>query len=219
VNPYSASVKLRDARIAMQRLRDLVTPHVVSNIMFVSGASGVKSDPIGTSDPVAFAEAFSSCVAQVRSVGDAVLKNKEARKMPGFSNWRELKKKECLNDELLRFLNQRRNDDLHEGFSPLSFVMHPFCFTTETVGAAPSPTAILFIDGTGPHWLVDQGTPHERRLSCGPLKGIAFTVAVANPPAMHLGKILPGTDPVMLLILAEAYYANLLFEARSKFAP
>jgi hypothetical protein len=146
-----AVVKLRDARTAMDRLSTLVIPPVTSNVQIISGAPGVKGDPVGTNRPVEFAEAFSSCVEQVRSVGDAVLKDKEAIKMAGFPAWRELKKTECKNDPLLKFINDRRNGDLHAGDSPLVFTMHPFSFNSMAVGTAPSPTASLFVDGTGPY--------------------------------------------------------------------
>ncbi len=212
-----AVVKLRDARTAIVRLHDLVSPSVVSNVQIMSGASGPKSNSVGTRDPVAFAESFSTCVAQVRSIGDAILKNKAAMELNGFKSWRELKKKECMNDDLLLFLNDRRNNDLHEGASSLAFVMHPFSFSSESVGAAPSPAATLLIDGTGPHWLVDQGTPRERRLPCEQIQGVKFTVAVVTPPPKHLGSVLQNPDPVTLINLAEAYYANLLYEARNKF--
>lgn len=213
-----AVIKLRDARTAMDRLIALVIPPVNSNVQIVSGSPGLKGDPVGTGSPVAFAEAFSSCVAQVRSVGDAVLKDKGANKLTGFPAWRESKKTECKNDALLEFINDRRNSDLHEGCSPLVFTMHPFSFNSGAVGSPPSPTASLFVDGSGPYWLIDQGTPFERQVPCEMLAGVAFTVAITNPPAKHLGRILRSTDPVSLLSLAEAYYANLLFEAKSKFA-
>jgi len=214
-----AVIKLRDARTAMGRLSALVTPPVVSNVRIISGAPGLQGDPVGTGNPVAFAEVFSSCVAQIRSVGDAVLKDNEANKLPGFDSWRELKKTECKNDDLLRFINDRRNDDLHAGYSPLTFTMHPFSFSSSSIRAVPSPTAALLIDGTGPYWLVDQGTPRERQVPCETLEGIVFTVAIANPPATHQGSVFAATDPLTLLCLGEEYQANLLFEARSRFVP
>jgi hypothetical protein len=188
-------------------------------VQIISGPPGLKRDPAGASNPVAFAEAFSSCVAQVRSVGDAVLKDQEANKQAGFQKWRNSKKNECKNDDLLRFINDRRNADLHEGYSPLAFTMHPFSFNSETVGPAPSPAANLFVDGTGPYWIVDQGTPHERRLPVESMGNVLFSVAIVNPPTMHLGSALPSTEPGAILRLAEGYYANLLFEARQTFAP
>ena len=213
-----AVIKLRDARTAMARLIGLIIPPVNSNVQIISGLPGPKGDAVGTSSPVAFAEAFSSCVAQVRSVGDAVLKDKEANKLTGFPAWRETKKTECKNDALLAFINDRRNGDLHEGCSPLVFTMHPFSFNSGAIGLPPSPAASLFIDGSGPHWLVDQGTPLERHVPCDVSAGVAFTVAIANPPTKHLGSILQSTDPISILSLAEGYYAKLLFEAKSKFA-
>lgn len=212
-----AVIKLRDARTAMQRLNALVTPPVTSNVQIISGASGAKGDPVGTYKPVDFAEAFSSCIAQVRSVGDAVLKDKEALKLPGFSSWRESKKTECKNDPLLKFINDKRNSDLHAGDSSLSFTMHPFAFDSTALGAPPSSTAILLVDGTGPYWLIDEGSPGERRVPCKKIWHIAFTVTVANAPHTHLGIALPSTDPITLLGFGEKYYANLIFEAKKAF--
>ena len=212
-----AVIKLRDARTVMDRLNTLVIPPVTSNVQIISGPPGVKGDPIGTYKPVEFAEAFSSCVAQIRSVGDAVLKDKEAIKLTAFKAWRELKKDECKNDSLLKFINDRRNGDLHAGDSPLVFTMHPFSFNSMDLGAPPSPTATLLVDGTGPYWVVDQGSPRERRVPCKEIGHVVFTVAVVNAPDTHLGIALPSTDPVVILGFGEKYYANLLFEAKKTF--
>ncbi len=212
-----AEIKLRDAQTAIKRLIALVTPVMTSNVQIISGVSGVRGNPVGTKRPVEFAEAFSSCLAQVRSVGDAVLKDKEALNLSGFNSWRESKKTECKNDPLLKFINDKRNSDLHTGDSPLSFTMHAFAFDSTVLGAPPSSTAILLIDGTGPYWVVDKGSPDERREPCKEIGHIAFTVRVVNAPSTHLGIALPSTDPITLLSLGKRYYANLIFEAKKAF--
>jgi hypothetical protein len=212
-----AIAKLQDARTALERLRALIGQPIVTNIRIISGPSGVSGDSVGIGDPVAFSEAFSSCVAQVRSVGDAVLKDQAARKLPSFERWREAKKNECKNDDLLKFINDKRNTDLHSGFCPLAFTMHTYAFSNENVGAVPFPGAPLYIDGRGPYWIVEQGTPRERQIPCELREGYVFTVAIIDPPMTHRGKPLPSSDPVTVCALAEEYYAELLFEARSKF--
>jgi len=212
-----AKAKLQDARTAIERLRALVISPVVSNIRIESGPSGISGNAVGTRDTIAFSEAFSSSVAQVRSVGDAVLKNKKAMTIPGFKSWRDAKIDECKNDDLLKFINDKRNSDLHSGFRPLVFMMQALAFSTRNLGVAPSPSAVLQVDGTGPYWIVDPQTPQERRIPCELREGYKFTVAIVDPPLVHRGIPLPSSDPINICALAEKFYAELLFEARSMF--
>lgn len=212
-----ASAKLQDARTALDRLRALARPAIETNVRIVSTESVQQINPIGTDDPVGFSEAFSSCVAQIRAVGDAVLKDKSACRLAGFVEWRERKKRECQADELLRFINDRRNSDLHEGFSPLTFAMQAFAFSSDSTGGVPAPSATLLIDNTGPYWLVEQGTARERRVPCTLRQGFLVTVAVRDPPGTHKGKPLPSRDPVTLCEVAERFYAELVFEAKTRF--
>jgi len=213
-----ATAKLQDARTALYRLRGLARPAVETNIQIISGATARQIDPVGTDDPVAFSEAFSSCVAHIRSVGDAVLKDKRAQQVSGFQEWRELRILECRSDELLKFVNDQRNSDLHEGLSCLTFAMQTWRFSSDDIRGAPSPGAILFLDSTGPYWLVEQGTPRERRVACANPKGYLLSVAVARPPTTHKGRPFTSRDPVSLCEIAESYYAELLFEAKTRFA-
>jgi len=215
----NASDKLNDARIALERLQSLVTQPVVSNIQIISGPQRSAGDAEGTLNPVAYAEAFSSCLAQIRAIGDAIIKNKNANTLPGFGSWRDSKKTECQNDSLLRFINEARNADLHEGRCPLLFTMHPFSFESDRVGPAPSTNAVLVIDGRGPQWIIDRGTPNERRSPVEPNGIIYYTVAISNPPVIHLQNPLSSTTPTAILHQAESYYSRLLYEARSTFAP
>jgi len=150
-------------------------------------------------------------------VGDGVLKDKMAMTLPGFESWRAVKINECKTDDLLKFINDKRNSDLHSGFRPLVFAMQAYAFSNSNVGVAPSPSAVLRIDGTGPYWIVDPETPQERRNPCELQEGYTFTVAHIDPPLMHRGTPLPSSDPVTVCALAEKYYAELLFEARSTF--
>lgn len=161
-----ATSKLENARTAIDRLRALAAPAVRSNIQIVHSSSRSQIDPLGTNDPLAFAEAFSSSVAHVRAIGDAVFKNKLAARLAGFVVWREAKRSFCKNDELLKFIADQRNSDLHEGESPLTYAMQALAFSSEMVGQAPTDDAVLLMDGSGPYWLVAQGTALERRVPC-----------------------------------------------------
>lgn len=210
-----AEIKLQDARTAIRRLRAMTQPLLVTNIQIKSGPSGVSGELVGTDDPVAFSEAFSSCVAQVRSVGDAVLKDKDANKLSAFRKWRETKKDECKNDDLMKFINDRRNDDLHEGDGCLSFTMHPYKFSSEDVGTALPPGAVLRVSGTGAYWIAP-ATPDDRH-PCAIPDGAVFTVAIIDAPTVHKGKPLTGSDPVTICATAERYYTELLREARRLF--
>ena len=210
-----ADKKLQDARAAIRRLKALVRPPLVTNVQIRSGPSGMSGELVGVDDPVTFSEAFSSCVVQVRAVGDAVLKDKEANKLPAFRKWRETKKDECRNDDLMKFINDRRNDDLHEGDSPLTFAMHPRTFVI--TGAVPTlpKGAVLRVNGTGPYWIIPS-TPDERHPYVIQ-DGCVFTVAIIDPPTMHRGRPLTASDPVTICATAEKYYTDLLREARRLF--
>jgi len=218
-----AETKLQDARTAIKRLQALVKPPLATNIQIKSGPSGVSGDVVGTDDPVAFSEAFSSCVAQIRSVGDAVLVTsrnqtkieEREKRWPGFKNWRKEKISECRSDELMKFIDARRNDDLHEGDRCLSFTMHPYNFSSERVGAALPPGAALRVSGTGAYWIFPD-TPDERHPYVVQ-DGSVFTAAIINPPTMHKGEPLPSTDPVTVCAMAEKYYTELLREVRRLF--
>jgi len=218
-----ADKKLQDVRAAIRRLKALVKPPLVTNVQIRSGPSGMSGDLVGTDDPVAFSEAFSSCVAQVRAVGDAVLvtsrnqmkiEEREKRR-PGFKKWRQEKVRECKNDPLMCFVNDQRNADLHEGDSPLTFTMHPCTFViTGAVPALPKG-AVLRINSTGPYWIIPS-TPDERHPYVIQ-DGCVFTVAIIDPPTMHRGRPLTASDPVTICATAEKYHTDLLREARRLF--
>lgn len=212
-----ADLKLQIARVALMRLRTFIMPSEESNIRFISGPSGVCGESVGVSNPVLFSEAFSSCIAQVRSVGDAVLKENKLRNDVGFNNWKKVKKNECYKDDLLKFINDKRNSDLHEGLIPLVFTMHVFALSNNNIEGVPFPGAQLRIDGTGLFWIVDQGKLEERRVPCDLKDGYKFTAAVIDPPRFHKGKPMPKTDPISICATSERYYAELLFEARNRF--
>ena len=218
-----AEAKLRTSRIAFERLATMLFPLEVSSIQITSGspeAHDLLGTSVGTHDPVALAEPFSSCLAQVRAVRDSVIKDDEARKVARFDARTRSKTSECKSDDLMKFTNDRRNLDLHAGHNYLVSTTHVFSLDDNTLGAPPSSGAALVLDGTGPSWLVDQGTPDERHLPCKmPDGSVTFSVAIATPPATHLGSALTETDPITILKVAMDYYARLLHEAKSKFCP
>jgi len=219
-----AEIKLQDARMAIQRLRALVKPPRTTNIQIRSGPSGVSGELVGIDDPVAFSEAFSSCVTQVRSVGDALLLTKwdkekiEERETmwPGFKKWREERIRECRSDDLMKFIEKWRNADLHAGDCPLSFVMYPHNkLEIAGVDAALPRGATLCANATGIYWIFSD-TPDERHPYVIQ-DGCVFTVAIIDPPTMHKGKPLTSTDPDTVCATAEKYYTDLLREARRLF--
>ena len=210
----NANNKLQDARMAIKRLIGLISPPLKTNIQIKSGPSGVCGDSVGIDDPVVFSEAFSSCVTQVRSVGDAVLKDEAANKLPGFKDWRKAKKDELENDDLMEFINQRRIDDFHFGQRYLEFTMN-YGFPSGGVGVVPFKGAVLHINGTGLYW-INPDIPDERH-PYQVQKGFVFTVAIINPPTMHRGKPLSSSDPVTVCAMGEKYYTELLREARRLF--
>lgn len=210
----NAEVKLRDARTALERLRSLATDPQRSNIQIISGSSGPAGDPVGTVDPVAFAEGFSSSLAQLNSMEDIILKDLEANAHSAFHPFRKAKMRQCKSDELIRFINKNRNSDLHAGNGPLVYTMYPIAFDTANLGPAPTESAILRVDGTGPYWIIHFRTPHERRVAVQSAGQVRFNVAIANPPRTHLQQPVSPNDPISVLHLAETYYANLLHEAR-----
>jgi hypothetical protein len=212
-----ADTKLQDARTAVARLSSMISAPIETNIRIISGPSGIKNDSFGIRDPFAFKECFSSCMVQVRSIGDAILKNKEALELPCFVKWKKNKISFCKTDDLMTFINDRRNDDIHEGNYCLQFTMNSHVFSSENVGDEPTPSSVLRIDAKGPYWVVDKGTPDERIETCKNIDGLTFTASIINPPVMHNGNPLKTSDPVTIYNLALHYYADLLWEAKNKF--
>lgn len=214
-----ATAKLENARTALGRLRAVAGPPVITNIQIVHTPSRDLVDPVGTDDPMAFAEAFSSALTHVRAIGDAVLKDGSARHLPRFRVWREEKKDFCRHDELLKYIAERRNADVHNGFTALTFAMHAISFSSDAVGAPPSDDALLMIDGMGPYWVVGKDTPSERRLRCEVRSGYRVNVGLASPPSVHQGRPIPSRDPVTVCGLGMLFYESLVFEAKQRFGP
>ncbi len=170
---------------------------------------------INAKDAITFKVYFNSCLNACRAITNAL--QKEGKHIPGFEEWYKQKQEEMKNDELLRFIHKARTEDFHEGKHRLVFVrsfIHSF--SSEDAGTPPSPDATLIIGTEGMFWIVNRGTPYERRI---PIRKGKYTIEVAidNPPQVHLGKKLKKNDPVTICKLALNYFTDLVAEAKSKF--
>jgi hypothetical protein len=203
-------------------LQGLAKPAIKTNIR-ITNFESEQIDPIGTDDPPGFEEAFSSCVFQIRAVGEAILNDQKSSKLGNLMEWKSSKMKEFEADELLQFIRNWRRHDFHsssKSSSSLTFVMQAYAISlsNSTTGAPPEPGATLLLNEKGLYWRIEQGTAREHEVPYVPRPGFYVTVAVPNPPATHQGKPLPSRDPVTLCALAEKFYAEMLFEAKTKFA-
>ena len=232
---FYATEKLQDARISLDRLRIMTCPLHESNIKFVSGPEGDCGDNIGIVDPIAFSEAFSSCIIQIRAVGEAIL-NVEKLEINGikvnerelneknqfelFMRWKKEKlkyHKELEVGELINFIYEERIADFHFGVSRLAFTMYGHSFSTTKLGEKPTADATWIINGKGLFWLVNKGTSKESFIPCDIKDGYAFGAKLINPPRLHQNQPLSSTDPLSICVTALNYYEELLFEAKSKF--
>jgi hypothetical protein len=76
--------------------------------------------------------------------------------------------------------------------------------------------AALTVCADGAFWLVEEGTPRERRI---PIRKAQYTVAVSitDGPKMHLGAEIDKNDPLTVCSLALVYLEELVHEARIRF--
>lgn len=214
-----ATSKLEDARTALYRLLDVAKPAIETNIR-ITNSESEQIDPVGTDNPVAFKEAFVSFVTNIDAVRDATLGIQKFLRSENFKEWVTSKNREIRDDELLWFMGGRRDKNLHQGLDLLTFVMHPYAISlnSSTASSPPEPDATLIVEERGIFWRVKQNTPHEHLVPYTPRPGYYVTVAVANPPATHRGKPLPSRGPITLCALTEKFYAEMLFDGKTKFA-
>ncbi len=175
--------KLEDARLALE---------------------GMKS----ATDPLSFRSQFSAFLQHARAITYAL--QKDGRHIPGFEEWYNGKQQEMGGDELLKFICDARDEDVHEGKHRLDFGTHIQHLSLDAAGPPPSPGAALVMGREGPLWIVDRGTPQERRI---PIKkgGVWTTwVSMKGAPTVHLGKSLERNDPLTVAQLALDYYASVL---------
>jgi len=165
-------------------------------------------------DVPTFRSLFNAFLSAARAITYAL--QKDGDKVHGFAEWYGEKQAEMRGDELLRFMHEARIQDFHQAKQRLRFNTYVGHLSTEEVEPGPAAGAALVIGSEGPFWLVDGGTPRERRV---PVKGADFVtrVVIANAPRTHMGRSLRRTDPLSICRLALGYFENLVHEARSKF--
>ena len=167
------------------------------------------------SDASSFRALFNSFLNSARAITNAL--QEEGSDIPGFNDWYVLKQEEMRNDELLRFIQLARVQDFHKGEHTLVFSTAVTEFSTAQAGSSPSPNAAIVIGADGPFWLVDEGTPRERRI---PIKqgGTWDTrVGIKNAPTKHRGETLERNDPIAICRVALVYFSELVHEAMQSF--
>ena len=168
-------------------------------------------------DAIQFRSIFNAFIAAARGITNSL--QAEGKHIKGFSEWYTVKQQEMRTDELLRFIQEARIADFHEGKHRLIFPSaHIEFFSTEQTGPPPAPNASLVIGTEGPFWIVDRGTPRETRIPVGRGGKWAVQVAVDNAPSVHRGQQLTRKDPVTLCELALTYFRELVYEAKSNFS-
>lgn len=165
-------------------------------------------------DSPAFRSAFSGFLSSARAVTYAL--QKDGAELQGFPEWYGPKSEEMRQDELMRFIHEARTEDFHEGKHRLSFATHVQHLSGAQIGPPPIPGAALTIGADGAFWLIEEGTPRERRI---PIRQANYTVAVsiASGPKMHQGRVLERNDPLTVCSLALGYLEELVHEARTRF--
>jgi len=162
------------------------------------------------SDAITFRSVFNSLLNSIRAIADAM--KEEGASVPGFEDWYSLKKTEMMGDELLQFIHDARIQDFHHGKHTLKFAT-----LFHDVQMEIPPGAKATVGAEGAFWIVDEGTPQERRV---PMKhGGKYTlrVSILNAPTRHKGATLSRNDPFTIYELALDYLANLVYEAENRF--
>jgi hypothetical protein len=167
------------------------------------------------SDASLFRTLFNSFLNSARAITNAL--QKEGNDIPGFNDWYVLKQEEMRNDELLRFIQLARVEDFHEGKHKLVFSTAVTEFSTDQAGSPPSTNAAIVIGADGPFWLVDGGTPRERRIPIKQGGTWATRVGIKNAPTKHRGKTLERNDPITICRVALVYFSELVHEAMQSF--
>ena len=165
-------------------------------------------------DAPAFRSLFNSFLSASRAITYALQKG--GARLRGFDEWYVEKQAEMKADDLLRFIHKARTEDFHEGKHRLVFDTYIAHLSGGEAGPPPAPGAPLIIGADGPFWLMDEGTPRERRI---PVRRGSFAtrIAIANPPRTHMGSNLEQTDPLSICRLALGYLQNLVHEAKTRF--
>ncbi|MDQ7778359.1 MAG: hypothetical protein RDV41_01460 [Planctomycetota bacterium] len=167
-------------------------------------------------DAVSFKAAFNSFLNSCRAITYAL--QKEGKGVSGFEQWYKAKQVEMGGDELLRFFHDARVDDFHKGEHKLTFTVLSEAPSPEAIGPSPFPGAQWRQDSDGFFWIVDAGTPNERRIPSKPQINYNIFVSVAGAPTTHMGKKLADNSPTVLCKLCLDYCASLVHEARELFS-
>ena len=164
-------------------------------------------------DSALFRSQFNSFLSAARAVTNAL--QKEGADVDGFADWYAAKQAEMRADGLMRFIHEARIEDFHQGKHRLTFSTYVAHMNTKDAGPPPAPGASLVIGADGVFWVVDSGTPNERRI---PATGGTVTVAIGidNPPETHLGQRIE-TNPIEICTLALTYLDSLVHEANTRF--
>lgn len=169
---------------------------------------------VRATDSQNFKAHFNSFLNASRAITYAL--QKEGAHLDGFQAWYEDKQNEMKADELLRFMHDARTDDFHEGKHRLIFPAgHLAHFSTNEEERPPNATGFVY-GAEGPFWVIDGGTPRERRV---PVKSAiySYAVAVENAPSTHKGQPLESNDPVSICETTLAYMEGLVYKARERF--
>jgi len=167
-------------------------------------------------DTQLFRSLFNAFITAARAITNSL--QVEGKNIPGFDEWYATKQQEMRADELLRFIHEARIKDFHEGKHRLRFpgtyIEH---FSTGQAGPPPMPNASLVIGTEGPFWIVNRGTPKEKRIPIRSGGKWIVQVTIEDAPSVHKGIKLTRNDPISLCGLAIDYFQNLVHEAKSKF--
>jgi hypothetical protein len=141
-----------------------------------------------------------------------------AKTSQSSKDWFEAKRKERLNDPLLTYLYEARNDEEHGLDIPLDDIIGEIKFRIPEPGEVPkAPPENLPIDGI--RLTREDGGPIEIIRSVGP--GIALMEVtnrkgnVVNTPEAHFGQPLVDTTPQAVAALGLAYIKALTAEAKA----
>jgi hypothetical protein len=165
------------------------------------------------SDALSFRALFNAFIQASRAIMEAL--KKDGSHIVGFKDWHKIKYQKMLDDELLLFIHEARREDFHEGKHRLNFQSH----IQGPARLEPFPKESLSITDEGPFRIVDEGTPRERRIPIKQDVNYVTQVSIANAPIVHRGKKLAKNDPLTICQLALDYFSELVYEAKTKFAP
>lgn len=162
-----------------------------------------------------FRSLFNSFLSAARAITYTL--QKEGKSIKGFGTWYANKQTEMKNDELLRFFHNARIDDVHKGKHQLRSSLYINNFSTKQVTKPDDPNASMVIGTEGPFWIVNKGTPKEKKI---PIKEGRYrvTISVDKAPQTHLGKRIFKNDPITLCEIVVGYFENLVHEAKTRFS-